>query len=159
MDEGAGIGSHAGSESGYTDEEIEHLIYCKKRVIKAPRKKMRNVRGCLRNEMTAESVAEGRHFHVFMRQNETFHENFSIGLVFCQVMVARRYGLYGSTAFMCIQRSRMLLSHLIGTRLFTFIRRKSRVYRRALGRISSHLRPIVTRLSKRPRRSFSERST
>jgi len=69
-------------ESDYTDEEIERLIRCAKRVVQPPRKTMRDRQGSLRNEMTIESVEEGRHFYVFMRQNIDFNENFSIGLRF-----------------------------------------------------------------------------
>ena len=73
---------NADGASDYTDEEIDRLIGCKKKVVEPPQKQMRNLRGYLRNEMTVESLEEGNHFHVFMRQNITFKENFSIGLVF-----------------------------------------------------------------------------
>ncbi|RLC45041.1 MAG: hypothetical protein DRH70_08220, partial [Candidatus Coatesbacteria bacterium] len=105
MDENGNGSSGAGSKSNYTDKEIDYLISCEKRVKKPPRKKMRNVQGSLRNEMTVESVEGGRLFRIFMRQNIDFNESFSIGLVFCQVTVARRYGLYALMAFMCMQNS------------------------------------------------------
>ncbi|HUT02662.1 MAG TPA: hypothetical protein VM163_02075 [bacterium] len=82
MDEDANSASDADNESDYTDREIDYLIRCKKRVIQPPRKKMSDVQGSLRNEMTVESVEERYHFHIFMRQNIDFNENFSIGLVF-----------------------------------------------------------------------------
>ena len=82
MDENGNGSSGAGSKSNYTDKEIDYLISCEKRVKKPPRKKMRNVQGSLRNEMTVESVEDGRLFRIFMRQNIDFNESFSIGLVF-----------------------------------------------------------------------------
>lgn len=66
----------------YLQSEIEGLISCKKRVVEPPRKEMKADRGSLRNDMHLESLDGNMGFAVFMRINERFPENFSIGLNF-----------------------------------------------------------------------------
>jgi len=66
----------------YSQEEIEGLITCKKQVIEPPRKEMKADRGSLRNDIQLESLDGKIGFAVFMRINERFPENFSIGLNF-----------------------------------------------------------------------------
>ncbi len=65
-------------------EELEELIACPKRVIKPSHKDMKLERGNWRNDFTLEPVDDGTDdkmgFSVFMRKNERFPENFSIGL-------------------------------------------------------------------------------
>ncbi len=68
----------------YTDSEIADLIACAKRVVDPPRRALRTDRGFLRNDMALQSEDEKRKFHVFIRINEKFPENFSIGLEYIQ---------------------------------------------------------------------------
>lgn len=64
----------------YTQDALDALIACRKAVVDPPRKEMKSERGCRRNDMTLRSE-DGQHdFTVFMRVNEDFPENFSIGL-------------------------------------------------------------------------------
>ncbi len=64
----------------YTDEDLDRLIVCSKRVSLPPRKEMRTVGQMLRNDMSLESL-DGKHaFRVFMRQSQQFAENFSVGM-------------------------------------------------------------------------------
>ena len=65
----------------YTDEEISRLITCDKVIVEPPRKDMRSVDGHKRNGMKLQSKDGNDDFTVFMRVNEAFPENFSIGLV------------------------------------------------------------------------------
>ena len=65
----------------YTQREIDELIACPKRVSDAPRREMKSVGSHRRNDMKlVSSDSAERQFSVFMRQNEDFPENFSIGL-------------------------------------------------------------------------------
>jgi len=65
-----------------TNENIDYLIKCEKNIIESERKDFKNNQGHKRNNFNLLS-ADGNHkFHVFMRINETFNENFSIGLVY-----------------------------------------------------------------------------
>ncbi len=64
----------------YTQAELDALISCPKRIIEPPRKEMKVERGTLRNDMKLVSLNEKTEFIVFMRINEHFQENFSIGL-------------------------------------------------------------------------------
>jgi hypothetical protein len=66
----------------YTEEEIEDLIKCPKIVFDPPRQEMIIDNGHLRNDMRLKSKDEQRDFNVFIRINESFHENFSIGLIY-----------------------------------------------------------------------------
>ena len=65
-----------------TDQEIEKLIGSPKRIIEPPKREMQIVNGYWRNDMKLQSVDEEYDFSVFMRKNEDFEENFSIGLVY-----------------------------------------------------------------------------
>jgi hypothetical protein len=65
----------------YTDEIIEELISCPKRVITAP-KDSGFGRGSSKVKFTLESVDANHSFSSFISQNLTFQENFSIGLVY-----------------------------------------------------------------------------
>lgn len=64
----------------YSQEEIEKLIACAKQIVDPPRKEMKADRGSLRNDMQLETIDGAIGFWVFMRINERFPENFSIGL-------------------------------------------------------------------------------
>ena len=64
----------------WTQGEIDGLVSCPKRITASPRREMVSERGSKRNSMELES-ADGEHrFRAFMRINEAFPENFSIGL-------------------------------------------------------------------------------
>ncbi len=66
----------------YSREEIEDLISCQKVIIVGPKRKMVPDNANWRNDMKLQSV-DGQHdFDVFMRKNQDFEENFSIGLRF-----------------------------------------------------------------------------
>jgi hypothetical protein len=64
----------------YSELDIDGLISCPKLIVEPPKKQMRLERGILRNDMGLHSVDGDLNFAVFMRINETFRENFSIGL-------------------------------------------------------------------------------
>lgn len=64
----------------YTQAEIDELVRCAKRITDPPKKEMRLERGSYRNEMKLVSIQGDLGFSVFMRVNEVFPENFSIGL-------------------------------------------------------------------------------
>lgn len=63
-----------------SDSEINNLISCPKTITTAPKTTMILVYGNFRNSMDLLSVDGNHKFSVFMRKNETFEENFSIGL-------------------------------------------------------------------------------
>ncbi|MGD2092961.1 MAG: hypothetical protein PVH61_42760 [Candidatus Aminicenantes bacterium] len=66
----------------YTDDEIKKLIEMPKRITVRPQRQMQLSNGHFRNNMKLESTDGQSNFSVFMRKNEAFHENFSIGLVY-----------------------------------------------------------------------------
>jgi hypothetical protein len=66
----------------YTDDEIEYLITCPKKITEPPKKGLVSLNGCLRKNMTLISVEEEHEFFVFIRINEDFSENFSVGLIY-----------------------------------------------------------------------------
>lgn len=66
----------------YTDDEIKKLIETPKRITVRPQKQMQLVYKHYRNNLKLESTNGQFNFSVFMRKNEDFHENFSIGLVY-----------------------------------------------------------------------------
>lgn len=71
------------SQREYTPEELEYLITCPKEIVNPPKQTMTLTNGHYRNSMDLCSV-DGKHkFHVYMRKNEKFQENFSIGLEYC----------------------------------------------------------------------------
>lgn len=61
--------------------EIDSLISCPKIITVPPRKDMKLVQGSFRNSMELKSRDGDFHFDVFIRRNEDYPENFSIGLV------------------------------------------------------------------------------
>ena len=65
----------------YNQQELEEIIICPKSIIEPPRKEMRLERGSLRNDFGLESISDKIKFSAFMRKNESFPENFSIGLI------------------------------------------------------------------------------
>jgi len=65
----------------YTQIELDALITCLKQVIEPPRQDMRLERGHLRNDLKLQSD-DDKVFTVFIRINEKFKENFSIGLTY-----------------------------------------------------------------------------
>ena len=64
----------------HSQQDIEHLISCAKVICDPPRKEMRVERGSRRNDMRLRSQEGDLEFSVFMRINDDFPENFSIGL-------------------------------------------------------------------------------
>lgn len=67
--------------SDWTQAQLDALIVCPKRITVPPKAKMAAERGSLRNGMELASADDKHRFRVFMRINEAFPENFSIGLV------------------------------------------------------------------------------
>ena len=65
-----------------SDQEIEKLISCPKRIIEPPKKEMQLGNGHWRNDMKLQSEDGEYDFSVFIRKNEDFEENFSIGLIY-----------------------------------------------------------------------------
>ncbi|MCL4506463.1 MAG: hypothetical protein M1434_06970 [Chloroflexi bacterium] len=65
----------------YTQTEFEALISRSKQVTEPPRRDMRLERGHLRNDLKLRSD-DDKEFTVFMRINEKFQENFTIGLTY-----------------------------------------------------------------------------
>ena len=63
-----------------TDKDIHNLISCPKIITEPPKQKMTKHHGHLRNSMKLKSQDGSHDFTVFMRINEDFDENFSIGL-------------------------------------------------------------------------------
>jgi len=64
----------------YTQNEIDNLIKCPKVITNPPKRVMTLDNGHYRNNMELKSE-DGQHiFHVFIRENAKFAENFSIGL-------------------------------------------------------------------------------
>lgn len=66
----------------YTQQEIDDLIRCPKVITIPPRNTMRSERGHRRNELRLTSQDGKSNFSVFMRINDDFNENFTIGLIF-----------------------------------------------------------------------------
>ena len=66
----------------YTQSEIDNLIKCQKIIIEPPPQNMRVERGHLKKDMKLQSVDSKHKFSAFMRINERFNENFSIGLIY-----------------------------------------------------------------------------
>lgn len=64
----------------YTDEYIKELLSCEKFIETPPLKEMKLDRGMFKNNFTLQSKDKKFDFKVFMRINEKFRENFSIGL-------------------------------------------------------------------------------
>jgi hypothetical protein len=65
---------------GLTDSQLDILVRCPKVINDPPRREMRVERGTLRNDMRLVSEDGEHEFSAFMRVNEDFPENFSIGL-------------------------------------------------------------------------------
>lgn len=65
----------------FTDEIIIHLISCEKRIVDSP-KKAPPMRGSEKRKFLMESI-DGEHTFIgFISRNQTFQENFLIGLVY-----------------------------------------------------------------------------
>lgn len=70
---------------GFSQEEIDALIACPKVITEPPKKEMRLERGHRRNEIGIRSKDGEHEFHMFVRVNERFPENFSVGLDYVPV--------------------------------------------------------------------------
>lgn len=69
----------------WTQVELDRLTACAKRVTEPPSRQWKLESGAKRKSLRAEAVAEpGLRFRVFLRINQRFPENFSIGLVCLQ---------------------------------------------------------------------------
>jgi hypothetical protein len=66
----------------YTDEYIEELITCSKRITEPPPKEMKKERGHWKKSFGLESEDGEHRFTAFIRYNDEFNENFSVGLVY-----------------------------------------------------------------------------
>ena len=64
----------------YTQNEIDELISCNKKVTEAPKQKLRLIGAYWRNDMKLVSDGKPGVFAVFFRKSEEFKENFSIGI-------------------------------------------------------------------------------
>ena len=85
------------------EKSFADLIACPKAVVDPPRREMKLEGKMKRNEMALKS-ADGKHdFRAFIRQNEEFQENFSIGLVYVprddpgEFVLIRYNGQHGGT--------------------------------------------------------------
>ena len=66
----------------YSEEEINQLIHCPKLITDPPRKDLKVDRGSRRNDMRLKAQDDDREFSIFIRVNQDFEENFSVGLVY-----------------------------------------------------------------------------
>lgn len=64
----------------YKQQEIDRLISMPKVISDPPRKEMVLDRGTWRNDLRLQSTDGEHHFRMFMRRNDKFQENFSVGL-------------------------------------------------------------------------------
>jgi hypothetical protein len=90
----------------YSQDEIDDLISCPKVIIEPPKKEMRSERGTRRNNMELRSAEGDLEFSVFMRINEDFPENFSVGL---------NYSPRDERGTLCLFRCNGPHDHLVGT--------------------------------------------
>lgn len=90
----------------YTQLELDNLVKCKKTITTPPKKKMSLENGSYRNNMSLISEDNQSKFSCFMRKNEDFPENFSIGLIYnptdekgtiCLVRCNGPHGEYNAT--------------------------------------------------------------
>ena len=63
-------------------DEIDQLIQCPKNITDLPQKEMQLIDGNWRNDMKLKSVDDEHDFSAFIRKNEDFEENFSMGLIY-----------------------------------------------------------------------------
>lgn len=66
----------------YTDDLIMHLLSCPKHVTKRPQKDMKKDGGQWKNGFEVVSDDGLYRFSVFIRYNDAFNENFSVGLIY-----------------------------------------------------------------------------
>lgn len=66
----------------YNSVELQALLVVSKSISEPPRREMKLDRGSWRNDMRLKSVEGDDDFRVFMRRNQKFPENFSIGLAY-----------------------------------------------------------------------------
>lgn len=65
-----------------SQQDIDYLIGCEKKITTPPQNELYLRQGNLRNEMELESVDKAHKFIAFIRVNETFQEDFSVGLLY-----------------------------------------------------------------------------
>ena len=66
----------------YSEEEIDQLIGCPKLIADPPKKDFKIDRGSRRNDMRLKAQDGDLEFSIFIRVNQDFEENFSVGLVY-----------------------------------------------------------------------------
>lgn len=67
----------------YTNQEIDQLIACPKRMLNPPRKELKPEGAHLRQDFHLEALDETiGEFHVFLRKHAEYQENFTIGLTY-----------------------------------------------------------------------------
>lgn len=76
----AGVAERSVEMETFSSDDIERLITCRKRITQPPRREMKLIGGSYRNDLLLESEEGSERFSVFMRKNEQFIDNFSIGL-------------------------------------------------------------------------------
>lgn len=64
----------------FSQDELDALIHCPKRVSQPPRREMKVEGGHSRNDFRLESVDGQHQFQAFFRRNDRLPENFSLGL-------------------------------------------------------------------------------
>ncbi|MCL4554845.1 MAG: hypothetical protein M1617_05110 [Actinobacteria bacterium] len=65
-----------------TDAEIARLVGCSKTITDAPRREMLEENGHRRNDFKCTATDGDERFRVFMRQNSTYADSFSVGLAY-----------------------------------------------------------------------------
>jgi hypothetical protein len=68
--------------ASYSDDELRALISCPKMISETPKREMKLVGADWRKDMKLLSEGVAGQFLVFMRRNDDFPENFSIGLTY-----------------------------------------------------------------------------
>ena len=79
--------------ASYSDHELMALISCPKMIWEAPKREMKLIGADWRKDMKLVSEGVAGQFLVFMRRNDDFPENFSIGYISTQRHAGRHYTL------------------------------------------------------------------
>ena len=90
----------------YTQQDIDALISCVKKISDPPKRELRLVGAHWRNDMKLVAAQVDGEFSVFIRRSEDFPENFSIGLIYDpkdgrgEIILIRcngQHGVFGGT--------------------------------------------------------------
>lgn len=79
-----------------TNQDIEYLIQCHKRFKSKPRKPV-NVNRNVTQKFSVFGVENGAEFNVFFSYSECFPNDFSLGLMFGNMLLLRCNGFHGTT--------------------------------------------------------------